>query len=284
MKAVREHETVLQTGTPAAQRCEASAGCELVRNGRIGKLKEAEVWLPAGLREGPFKSRAGPGGAELGLLAGPGADGGLREAALPHVFRYWYEYSGGTMTDWGAHHNDIAFWAIGLLGPGGGRGQGAGRDPFPAATPPYSEYDVKLHLCERRRPACAHDQADNIYRGVADPQGPAQWHSLRGEDGWIWVNRQPGQRPGAAHNAAAGDAQRVMSARTTWATSSTASARGSCRSATSRPAIAPRAFATWARLRCAPAWPSMGRGQRAVRRRARTGGKPVHRPRTAPAL
>jgi predicted dehydrogenase len=52
--AVRARGSVLQTGTQQRSSQRFRLACELVRNGRIGRLREAKVWLPAGLREGPF--------------------------------------------------------------------------------------------------------------------------------------------------------------------------------------------------------------------------------------
>ena len=47
-------------------------------------------------------------------------DGAPRNSRTHGAFRYWYEYSGGTMTDWGAHHVDCAMWTIDQNGPGQG--------------------------------------------------------------------------------------------------------------------------------------------------------------------
>ena len=126
---------------------------DLVRNGRIGKLKQVEVWLPAGLRQGPFSDGRGAGRASTTT------SGRARRPDVPYVkerthfsFRYWWEYSGGTMTDWGAHHNDIVLWTLGTgrLGAGQRRGQAADRHD-PGRLHGGQRVRAEVHLRQRCR-------------------------------------------------------------------------------------------------------------------------------------
>ena len=70
---MRKAGIVLQTGTQQRSSQRFRLACELVRNQRIGKLREANVWLPAGLREGPFKTAAVPGELDWDYWQGPAA-------------------------------------------------------------------------------------------------------------------------------------------------------------------------------------------------------------------
>ena len=63
VEVVRSGKIIRQTGTQQRSSRRFRMACEAIRNGRIGKLKEATVWLPAGLREGPFQAKPIP--AEL---------------------------------------------------------------------------------------------------------------------------------------------------------------------------------------------------------------------------
>jgi myo-inositol 2-dehydrogenase / D-chiro-inositol 1-dehydrogenase len=188
IKAVRKYKTVFQTGTQQRSDPKFRLACELVRNERIGKLKEATVWLPAGLREGPFSPKPVPTELNWDFWLGQAPKVEYLPQRCHLYFRYWYDYSGGTMTDWGAHHNDIVLWALGLPGPVAVEGKALAQ-PIPGGYTAISEYDVKFTYSNGVIHNVRTTKADNIFGGVEDPAGQRNGIRFEGTQGWLWVNR-----------------------------------------------------------------------------------------------
>jgi predicted dehydrogenase len=188
VKAVHENGIVLQTGTQQRSNPRFRLACELVRNGRLGKLKQAHVWLPAGLRGGPFKSSPVPAGLDWDFWQGQAPATDYVTERCHGKFRYWYEYSGGTMTDWGAHHNDIAYWAIGLLAPVKVEARHLS-EPVPGGYTTFAEYEVNYTYANGIHLQINTTKDDTIYGAVINPQGQRNGIRFEGPDGWIWVNR-----------------------------------------------------------------------------------------------
>ena len=186
----KETGRILQTGTQQRSGREFRLACNLVRAGRIGKIEKAEVWLPAGLRQGPFAESDVPQGFNYDFWQG-------QTPAVPYVkerthfsFRYWWEYSGGTMTDWGAHHNDIVLWALGHDGSGPVSIEGKQLvDMIPGGFTAASEYDVTYTYADGVIHTCKSTQGSEWWGGVKDKN--LQQHGIKfiGSDGWIWVTR-----------------------------------------------------------------------------------------------
>lgn len=112
---VRETGRVVQVGSWQRSDQRFRQAIEMVRNGRIGKLQRVDVVLGKNQQGGPFATRPVPKSFNWDLWQGQTPDVPFREERSHYTFRWWYEYSGGQMTDWGAHHLDIAQWAINSL-------------------------------------------------------------------------------------------------------------------------------------------------------------------------
>ena len=112
---VKETGRVVQVGSWQRTDHRFRQAVEMVRQGRIGKLQKVEVVLGKNKTGGPFQRRSVPTNLNWDLWQGQTPDVPYIQERCHYTFRWWYEYSGGQMTDWGAHHIDIAQWGIDSL-------------------------------------------------------------------------------------------------------------------------------------------------------------------------
>lgn len=127
--ACRKTGRIVQIGTQ--QRSEESfiKAIALIRDGRIGTIKKATCVIDGAPTSPALPAVSPPDQLDWNLWLGPVPKVAYRYLAGDHgethswsrchyEFRWWYEYSGGKLTDWGAHHVDIATWAMGKTDSG----------------------------------------------------------------------------------------------------------------------------------------------------------------------
>ena len=206
-KEVRRHKRVFQFGTQQRSSRTFRLACELVRNGRIGKLKHVNVWSPASAAGGSTEAAPVPAGLDYDRWLGPAA---LRPYTLnlcldqnaPKTWWYISQFALGFIAGWGIHPMDIAVWGGGdlLSGPVEIEGRGTFHAEGACDTATAWNIDMKFGSGVTLRfegvPNRAYPTAPDCdvwqhkaewsqrYRRITD-HGTA----FEGTDGWVHVDR-----------------------------------------------------------------------------------------------
>ena len=109
-----ESGKIFQTGTQQRSANEFLTACEYVRNGRIGELQEVEVGIGGAPQTEVTPGEPIPPGLNWNKWLGPAQYNPYHPLRCHVQFRWFFDYSGGMVTDWGAHHLDITQWGLGM--------------------------------------------------------------------------------------------------------------------------------------------------------------------------
>ncbi len=110
--AVRRSRCVFQTGTHHRTDPEVREACELVRSGRIGKVRRIDMWMWANPCEPPTPNTEPPAGLDWDFWLGPAPKVPYHPKRCHFNFRWWRDYAGAYMTDWGCHMVNLVLWGL----------------------------------------------------------------------------------------------------------------------------------------------------------------------------
>jgi predicted dehydrogenase len=177
--AVRKKKVVFQFGTQQRSDLYFRWACELALNGRLGKLKEIQVSVPAGRRSPLLPEQPAPEWVDWDRWVGPAP---MTPFHLQKLQRDWHEnitnFSLGMISCWGIHHLDIAQWGNAADATGPESVEGAGEFPKEGACDAIVSWKARFEYADR---------APVVF--VSDGQGMDHGVRFVGQDGWVHVAR-----------------------------------------------------------------------------------------------
>ena len=175
VNAARRYGRIFQVGSQQRSAREFRFGCELVRSGRIGELQTIRVGIGGGPTGGWDPDTEPPPGLDWNTWLGPAPWAPYNRSRCHYTFRWFWDYSGGKMTDWGAHHNDIAQWGNGTSRSGPIWVKGTGEFPREGLYETCTHFEVKYRYANGVELICSNK----------NPSGCR----FEGANGWVHTNR-----------------------------------------------------------------------------------------------
>ncbi len=177
VSAVNRFGRVWQTGSWQRSVPHFRFACNLVRSGRIGRIQSAEVGIGFGPTTGVEPIMPVPKDFDYEMWLGPAPWAPYTEKRCHFNFRWISDYAGGQITDWGAHHIDIAQWGLGTEDTGPVEVEGVGKFPTEGLWDTPITYRFECRFASGQTMTVASE--DVFKNGVR----------FFGEKGWIHVDR-----------------------------------------------------------------------------------------------
>jgi predicted dehydrogenase len=112
--AARKTNHIVQVGTQQRSSKHFLAARDFVKSGRLGKIRMTRAWAYLDWKSGLGRPSDGPvpEGVDYDMWLGPAPARPFNPMRFHHNFRWFWDYSGGLATDWGAHMIDVVMWIM----------------------------------------------------------------------------------------------------------------------------------------------------------------------------
>ena len=117
--AAQKHKRIVQVGQWQRSGKHWKNALDYVQSGQIGKVRSVKTWafMSYGKNFPVLPDQPVPAGVDYDMWLGPAPKRPFNKNRFHGSFRYFWDYAGGLMTDWGAHMIDIALWGMNVSAP-----------------------------------------------------------------------------------------------------------------------------------------------------------------------
>jgi predicted dehydrogenase len=180
VNAFKQYGRVWQTGSWQRSQSNFRQGCELVLNGRIGKVHTVEIGLPTGSAGGNSEFTEPPENLDYDFWVGPSPWAPYSKDRTHWNWRWQLDFGGGQMMDWIGHHGDIGQWGLGTQETGP-----VEIEPVNSEWPKEGIWDAPTtykFVCTFK---------NGVKMVVANDRQHPRGMGTRwvGDKGWVWVDR-----------------------------------------------------------------------------------------------
>jgi predicted dehydrogenase len=186
---IEQRGTVFQYGTQQRSEGNFRFACELVRNGRIGKLERVDVWCAQGGSGGSTVSVPVPEDFDYDLWLGPAPEAPYTSDRCMARGAFWvYDYSLGFVAGWGVHPLDIAQWGMDADNSGPVEVRGTGVIPTAGLFNTIVSWDYQIRYPDDVE---IHFMSADIAGPIIEGYRPPKDHGTTffGTEGWVSVDR-----------------------------------------------------------------------------------------------